>query len=77
MQEDPHELRNLIYSQDHRKIIADLKKRLFSELEAKGGMYIPLFPDSGSQMNHRNPDGSHAADFPAEMYKKPNTAVPR
>jgi len=71
LQEDPHELRNLINSQDHQKIIAGLKQSLFSELQAKGGMYIPLFPDSGPQMNHRNPNGAHAADFPAEIYSKP------
>jgi len=74
LQEDPHELRNLINSEDHQKIIAGLKQQLFSELEAKGGMYIPLFPDSGPQMNHRNPDGAHAADFPAEMYSKPKAS---
>jgi N-acetylglucosamine-6-sulfatase len=74
LQEDPHELRNLINSVDHQKIIAGLKQQLFSELEGKGGMYIPLFPDSGPQMNHRNPDGAHAADFPADMYAKPKVS---
>ena len=71
LQEDPHELRNLIYSQAHAQIIADLKKRMFAELEAKGGMYIPLYPDNGAQMNHRDPNKSHAADFPEQIYSKP------
>jgi hypothetical protein len=48
-----------------------LKKQLFAEFAAKGGMYIPLYPDSGQQSNRRNPDKSHAADFPAEIYSKP------
>jgi N-acetylglucosamine-6-sulfatase len=71
LQDDPHELKNLIYSADHQKTIADLKKQLFAEFAAKGGMYIPLYPDSGQQSNRRNPEKSHAADFPAEIYSKP------
>jgi N-acetylglucosamine-6-sulfatase len=71
LQEDPRELRNLIYSHEHQEVVASLKKQLFAELEAKGGMYIPLYPDSGAQMNHRDPKQSHAADFPQEIYSKP------
>ena len=72
LQNDPHELKNLIYSKKHQPVIADLKKQLFAELEAKGGMYIPLYPDRGPQSNRRDPNRSHAADFPAEIYSKPN-----
>lgn len=72
LQADPHELKNLIYSQAHQKVIADLKKQMFAELAAKGGMYIPLYPDSGPQMNKRDPNKEHAADFPAHMYAKPD-----
>ena len=75
LQQDPHELKNLIYSSEHQPVIAELKNTMFSELEAKGGMYIPLYPDRGPQMNHRDPHRSHAADFPAEIYSKP-TQVP-
>ncbi len=71
LQGDPLELKNLIYSKEHQAIIADLKRRLFAELEAQGGMYIPLYPDSGQQMSRRDANRSHAADFPAEMYKSP------
>ena len=77
LEHDPHELKNLIYSKEHAPLIAKLKKQLFAELEAKGGMYIPLYPDSGQQNNKRDPDKSHAADFPAEIYAKPRTARPR
>lgn len=76
LQEDPHELRNLIYSQDHTAILAGLKQRLFTELEAQGGMYIPLFPDNGGQMNLRNPERGHAADFPPESYTRPKGPAP-
>jgi len=71
LQEDPHELNNLIYSPQHQGIIGDLKQQMFAELEAKGGMYIPLYPDQGEQANRRDPNRSHAADFPAEFYSKP------
>lgn len=69
LQNDPLELKNLVYSPEHQGIVAELKQRLFVELEARGGMYIPIYPDSGPQMNHRDTSRSHAADFPAEMYK--------
>lgn len=69
LQSDPHELKNLVYSPEHRSILADLKQRLFANLEALGGMYIPLYADSGGQANRRDANRSHAADFPAEMYK--------
>ncbi len=71
LQQDPHELKNLIYSSEHQQIIADLKTKMFAELEAKGGMYIPLYPDSGPQNNHRDPNRSHAADFPSQIYSQP------
>ena len=72
LQEDPHELNNLIYSPQHQQIIRDLKQGMFAELEAKGGMYIPLYADSGGQSNRRDPNRSHAADFPSEFYAKPS-----
>ncbi|HMF74335.1 MAG TPA: sulfatase [Bryobacteraceae bacterium] len=75
LQADPHEQHNLIYSQAHRKVIDDLKKQMFAELESRGGMYIPLYPDSGEQMNHRDPKRSHAADFPQQIYSKPTGPV--
>jgi N-acetylglucosamine-6-sulfatase len=75
LENDPRELKNLIYSDAHRNVIGDLKKQMFSELEALGGMYIPLYPDSGPQMNHRDPSKSHAADFPKEIYSSPRQAL--
>ncbi len=70
-QTDPHELNNLIYSSQHQEIIDDLKDRMFTQLEQKGGMFIPLYRDRGPQSILRDPDRSHAADFPPEMYHKP------
>jgi N-acetylglucosamine-6-sulfatase len=73
LQEDPHELNNLIFSPPHQEIMKDLKQQMFAELAAKGGLYIPLYPDSGGQANHRDPNRSHAADFPPEFYAKPGS----
>jgi N-acetylglucosamine-6-sulfatase len=74
LQEDPHEMRNLIYNEDAQPVLAKMKKQLFAELEAKGGMFIPLYPDSGGQMNKRNPNASHAADYPQQFYSPPKKA---
>lgn len=75
LQKDPHELHNLIYSQSHRQIITDLKKRMFAELQQRGGMYIPVYPDSGPQFNSRDPQKGHAADFPKAIYAPPTLGV--
>jgi hypothetical protein len=45
-----------------------MNARLFRVLADSGGLSIPLQPDRGGQLNLRRADGSHAADFPAELY---------
>ena len=72
LRNDPHEMKNLIYSEEHAPVLAKLKEQLFAELEAKGGMFIPLYPDRGQQNNKRDPNKSHAADFPPEIYAPPH-----
>jgi N-acetylglucosamine-6-sulfatase len=69
--EDPIESRNLIFSEQHRPVVEAMRKRLFEILQKTDGMKMPLYPDLGSQQNHRNPNGSHAADFPPEFYQIP------
>jgi N-acetylglucosamine-6-sulfatase len=71
LQADPAELHNLIYSPEHQQIAQQMRQRLFAALEKTGGMKIPLYPDRGAQSNLRNPNGSHAADFPDEFYLPP------
>lgn len=71
LHDDPMELRNLIYSQAHQQIARDMRTRLFEALEKTGGMHIPMYPDRGGQSGLRNPNGSHAADFPEEFYRPP------
>jgi N-acetylglucosamine-6-sulfatase len=71
LKRDPHETRNLIRSQDHKQDLSKLNERLFAELRATDGMYIPLQPDRGGMNNLRRADGSRAADFPDWMLRKP------
>ncbi len=73
LQEDPLESRNLIFSPKHQPIVDDMRKRLFAVLEQTNGMRIPLQPDRGSQQSLRSPDGAKAAQFPAELHKRPAT----
>jgi N-acetylglucosamine-6-sulfatase len=71
LQADPAEMNNLIFSKEHQQVATGMRTRLFEMLEKTGGMQIPLFPDRGFQANHRDPNRSHAADFPAELYGPP------
>jgi len=66
-------MRNLINSPDHLSVAQTMNKKLFSILDATGGMYIPLNSDRTlNQNNKRNPDASGAAPFSPAM-----TAPPR
>ncbi|HXG66772.1 MAG TPA: sulfatase, partial [Blastocatellia bacterium] len=71
MQEDPLETKNLITSPQHQQIIKELNRQLFATLEQTQGLYIPLYPDRGGQLNLRRKGGSEAADFPPHLIKKP------
>ncbi len=70
LQEDPIESKNLIFSPDHQKIIAQMRTRLFEILEETGGNNMPLWPDRGNQQNRRNPRRGKAAEFPSELERK-------
>jgi len=71
LKEDPAEMHNLIFSPEHRTIAEEMRAKLFATLEKTGGMHMPIYPDRGGQSRLRNPDGSHAADFPDEFYARP------
>jgi N-acetylglucosamine-6-sulfatase len=64
MQQDPHEQHNLIREPEHQKLVRELNDRLFKELEATDGMYIPLSRTPLNSANLREADGSKAAEFP-------------
>ncbi|MFN0121809.1 MAG: sulfatase [Blastocatellia bacterium] len=69
LQNDPHEITNLIRSEAHQQIIREMKEQLFRTLEETQGMYIPLFADRGGQGSQRYARGSRGAPFPAWMLK--------
>ena len=71
IQEDPEEMNNLIFSQQHQEIAEKMRSRLWDILEETGGMQMPLYRDTFRQFNHREPSKSHAADFPDELYDAP------
>ena len=76
LEEDPLESRNLIFSREHQRIAAELRARMWKVLEQTGGMYIPLQPDRGGQLNLRHPDRSKAAEFPEELRPRLKRAEP-
>ncbi len=71
LQEDPLETHNLIFSDKHQQIARQMRQRLFEVLEGTGGMQMPIWPDRGGSSNLRNPRGSKAAQFPAELERAP------
>jgi N-acetylglucosamine-6-sulfatase len=71
LQEDPQETTNLIFNPERKQTVQELNRRLFDIMEAGGAMQIPLYRDSGPQMNLRDPDKERAADFPEELKPKP------
>ena len=71
LQEDPQETTNLILNPERKQTVQQLNKRLFDIMEAGGAMQIPLFHDSGPQMNLRDPNKDRTADFPNELKAKP------
>ena len=70
MQNDPLERRNLINDPALQGRIADLKDRMFQELQSTGGMYIPLYPDRGRPQNLRSPQGSPPGGFPPWFFQE-------
>jgi N-acetylglucosamine-6-sulfatase len=67
---DPGETRNLIREAGRRELAQQLNRRLFAELEASKGMYIPLQPDRGGSANLRRKGGATAADFPPYLLRE-------
>jgi len=53
LQTDPHERHNLINVPAYREQIAAMRKKLFDELEASGGLNIPVRPPRGQRLDQR------------------------
>ena len=54
LQEDPHEMNNLIASPEHQGLIRQLSGEIYDWLEATGGMQIPLKRTVRPHFDHRN-----------------------
>ena len=54
LQEDPHEMNNLIASPEHQDLIRDLADEIYDWLEETGGMEIPLKRTMYPHLDHRN-----------------------
>ena len=70
LQSDPQETNNLANDERHQRLVNRLKNQMFQSLADTGGMYIPLYRDSGRPNNLRRAGGSKAAEFPPEMIRK-------
>ncbi len=70
LKNDPLESENLINERKLKDTIQHLNNKMFEILEETGGMYIPLYPDSGRQHNLRNKSRSPSAKFPDYLLKE-------
>lgn len=53
LQTDPHERHNLINVPAYREQIESLQSQLFRELEASGGLHLPIRPPAGERLDQR------------------------
>lgn len=73
LKNDPDEMHNLIQDPAWLNTKITLRKALFEQLaNNKGQHVVPYTQKTSSGLVHRNVDGPHAADFPADWYVKPN-----
>jgi N-acetylglucosamine-6-sulfatase len=70
LEADPHEIVNLIRSEQHQQIVKDLKQQMFQVLKQTGGMSIPLFEDRDAQAARRLEGGTPQASFPQQFIQK-------
>jgi N-acetylglucosamine-6-sulfatase len=62
LEEDPIETYNLIDDEAHQERRVALRERLFEQLEATDGDFIPLRGPRGSQQDDRRPEGAPSTD---------------
>ena len=53
LESDPHERHNLIHVPSYEGRIAAMKQQLFSELDASGGLVLPIRPPAGERLDQR------------------------
>ncbi len=62
LQQDPLEQRNLVADPAQKPLVAEMRRRLFEQLEATGGMQIPLRRPAGGRNDLRRPEGAPSTD---------------
>ncbi|MCI4591700.1 sulfatase [Sphingobium sp. BYY-5] len=73
LKSDPDEMHNLIDDPKWLDTKIVLRKALFDQMaNDKGEHVVPYTRKTSSGLVHRNINGPHAADFPAEWYVQPN-----
>ena len=70
LKNDPLEVNNLIRSSEYQDVVKQMNQQLFDIMKSTGGMYIPLFPDAGTQQNLRYEYGSPTAEFPSYLKRE-------
>ena len=72
IQADPEETTNLIESEAHQEIIADLRRRLYAELENEDGRRtLPFEVKRKRGQVFRNVSRTEAAPFPPQFHREP------
>lgn len=76
LEADPLETTNLIFSEAHQSVVADMNRQLFQLLRETSGLTMPLLPDRGPVNRLRRPEGTPPAGFPAELMRPPTPVRP-
>src|SRR5262245_7847961 len=70
LENDPHEIVNLIADPRYQAAAKEMKQLMFAVLKETGGMSIPLFEDRDAQSNRRLLDATPQAPFPPSLIQK-------
>ena len=72
MQNDPHEERNLIFSDEHKPLVAKMRAGLHEILESSEANRVPFSHKRTMGSNLRRRSGSKPAEFPPELMREKN-----
>ncbi|MCA9133543.1 MAG: sulfatase [Planctomycetales bacterium] len=72
LQQDPHEERNLIFSEEHQALIREMRADLHDRLASDNANRVPFSHKRGLGQSLRLRSGSAAAEFPEEFLRERN-----
>ncbi len=72
METDPHEEHNLIFSSQHKALLAKMRADLHQILESSGANRVPFSHKRGMGSNLRLRSGSKPATFPPQLLREEN-----